>query len=247
MEKASTNLIKNTKKQIRENRHLLFLDNVKIIKDALKSGSIKPIVAFVVNENLANELDLPCKTYKTDAKTIEGLVDVKTPQGVCVMVEYIPHIAKMPKNNFLVLDTIQDPGNAGTLIRTALATGFDTIVMVDSVNVTNAKLVRSTVGAVFNTNIYEMTKQEFLNTTKEWKLPLLMADMEGENLFESEFKEQLGVVVGNEGKGVCDEIASLCSHSIKIPMNKGIESLNAGVSGAIIMYHINKNKIGKEN
>jgi len=245
VEKASTNLIKNVKKQIRENRHLLFLDNPKIIKDALESKNINPIVAFVTDET--KNFNLPCETYLVNEKILESMVDVKTPQGVCVMVEYIPHIVNVPTTNFLVLDTIQDPGNAGTLIRTALATGFDTIIMVDSVNVTNAKLVRSTVGAVFNTNIYEMTKHEFLTTMKEWNLPLLMADMDGENLFESEFKEQIGVVVGNEGKGVCDEIASLCSHSIKIPMNKGIESLNAGVSGAIIMYHINKNKIEKEN
>ena len=243
MERASSNLIKNTKKQIRDNRHLLFLDNPKIIKDAVKNGLIKPIVGFVSNENKAEELDLPCKIYKTDTKTIESLTDVKTPQGVCVMVEYIPNIVKKPQTNCLVLDTIQDPGNAGTLIRTALAAGFETVVMVDSVNVTNSKLVRSTVGAIFNVNIYQMSKEEFLKTAKEWDLPLLMADMEGKNLFESEINEQIGVVVGNEGKGVCDEIASLCSYSIKIPMNEGIESLNAGVSGAIIMYHINKNKI----
>ena len=243
MERASSNLIKNTKKQIRDNRHLLFLDNPKIIKDAVKNGLIKPIVGFVSNESKAEELDLPCKIYKTDPKTIESLTDVKTPQGVCVMVEYIPNIVKKPQTNFLVLDTIQDPGNAGTLIRTALAAGFETVVMVDSVNVTNSKLVRSTVGAIFNVNIYQMSKEEFLKTAKEWDLPLLMADMEGKNLFESEINEQIGVVVGNEGKGVCYEIASLCSYSIKIPMNEGIESLNAGVSGAIIMYHINKNRI----
>lgn len=247
MEKASINLIKNTKKQIRDNRHLLFLDNPKIIKDAIKNNSIKPIVAFVESEEMAQDLALPCKVYRTDAKTIESLTDVKTPQGVCVMVEYIQDIVKRPETNFLVLDTIQDPGNAGTLIRTALATGFDTVVMVDSVSPTNSKLVRSTVGAIFNINIYQMTKQEFLSVAKEWNLPLLMADMQGTNLFETEIEEQIGVVVGNEGKGVCDEIASLCSRSIKIPMNEGIESLNAGVSGAIIMYHINKNKIKKEN
>ncbi len=243
MEKASANLIKETKKQIRNNRHLLFLDNPKIIKDAIASKNFKPIVAFTVSEDLCK--DIPCKTYLTNMKTIEGLADVKTPQGVCVMVEYTQYVVKKPKNNFLVLDQIQDPGNAGTLIRTALATGFDTVVLVDSVKVTNPKLVRSTVGAVFGVNIYEMTKNEFISYAKDWKLALLKADMDGENLFESHIKEQVGVVIGNEGKGVSEEISSLCSKTIKIPMNDGIESLNAGVSGSIIMYQINKDKIKK--
>ena len=245
MEKASINLIKETKKQIRENRHLLFLDNPKIIKDAIKSNKIKPILAFVVNEDLGK--DFPCETYLTSMKTIESLVDVKTPQGVCVLVEYIQHVVKKPKNNFLVLDAIQDPGNAGTLIRTALATGFDTVVMLDSVRVINPKLVRSTVGAIFGLDIYEMTKAEFIAYLKEWNIPLLKADMGGENIFTTQIDEQVGVVVGNEGNGVSAEISALCSKTIRIPMKEGIESLNAGVSGSIIMYHINKNKIEKEN
>ena len=241
VEKASTNLIKVVKKQIRENRHLLFLDNPKIIKDAIASKNFKPLIAFTSNEN--KFFDFPCKTYLTTDKVIESLADVKTPQGVCVMVEYIQDIVKRPVNNFLVLDQIQDPGNAGTLIRTALATGFDTVIMLDSVKVTNPKLVRSSVGAVFGVNIYEMTKEEFVNLAKKWNISLLMADMDGENLFNMNIENQVGVVIGNEGNGVSDEIASLCSLAIKIPMKSGIESLNAGVSGSIIMYQINKNKI----
>ena len=245
MEKASLNLIKETKKQIRTNRHLLFLDNPKIIKDAIASKKFKPLIAFAVNEDLLQ--GIPCKSYLTNMKTIESLTDVKTPQGVCVMVEYIQDIVKKPKSNFLVLDQIQDPGNAGTLIRTALATGFNTVVMVDSVKVTNSKLIRSTVGAVFGLEIYEMSKTEFVSYAKEWQIALLKADMNGENLFEANIENQVGVVVGNEGKGVSKEVSSLCSKTIKIPMNEGIESLNAGVSGSIIMYQINKDKIKKEN
>lgn len=241
MEKASTNLIKETKKQIRENRHLLFLDNPKIIKDSLSSTNFKPIIAFTNSEDKI--INLPCKTYLVSDKVIESLADVKTPQGVCVMVEYIQDVAIKPETNFLVLDQIQDPGNAGTLIRTAKATGFDTVIMLDSVKVTNPKLVRSTVGAVFGVKIYEMNRKEFIQKANEWKIPLLMADMNGQNLFETQIDKQVGVVIGNEGNGVSDEIASLCSLSIKIPMKEGIESLNAGVSGSIIMYQINKNKI----
>lgn len=239
MEKASINLIKSIKKQIRENRHLLFLDNIKIINDALKSDNFKPVVGFVSEESLGK--DFPFPTYLVSKSTLESLVDVKTPQGVCVMIEYTQHIVKKPKTNFLILDQIQDPGNAGTLIRTAVATGFSPVILVDSVRVTNPKLVRSTVGAIFNADIYEMSKSEFIAYQKEWNLSLLKADMNGENIFETSFSSPVGVIIGNEGNGVCDELSSLCTKSVKIPMQKGIESLNAGVSGAIIMYQINKN------
>jgi TrmH family RNA methyltransferase len=238
VERASINLIKNLKKQIRENRYLLFLDNLKIIKDAVKSNYFKPIVALVEKEEYADGLD--CETYLANANTIKSLTDVKTPQGVCVMVEYIPHIVKRPETNFLVLDNIQDPGNAGTLIRTALATGFNTVIMIDGVHLCNPKVVRSTVGAIFNLEIYEMSREKFIQFANEWKIPLLKADMNGENIFETSISEQVGVVIGNEGQGVSEEVTKLCSKTVKIPMNKGIESLNAGVSGSIIMYQINK-------
>ena len=69
-----------------------------------------------------------------------------------------------------------------------------------------------------------------------------MCDMNGENIFEFSCNDIVGVVVGNEGQGVCEQIAKLCYKTIKIPMKSGIESLNAGVSGSIIMYELNKNK-----
>lgn len=241
MEKASLNLIKEVKKQSRENRYLLFLDNVKIVKDGIKSKYFKPIISFTSDENL--QLDLNCKIYLTSYKTIESLVDTKTPQNVCVMLEYIPHMVEKPKTNFLVLDKIQDPGNAGTLIRTAKATGFDYVFMLDCVKLTNSKLIRSSVGGIFGLEIFEMTKNDFIPYQKEWNFPLIMADMDGENVFKAEIKQQVGVVVGNEGKGVSDEIAKLCTKTLSIPMKEGIESLNAGVSGSIIMYQINKDSL----
>ena len=240
MEKASQNLIKDLKKQKKEGNNLLFLDNIKIIKDAIKKG-LKPQFIFVENEEL--NFDCLCQIYKVDRKTIEQLSDSKTPQGVVCVAEYIPNIVKKPKDNFLVLDTIQDPGNAGSLIRTACACGFETVFMLDSVRVTNSKLVRSSVGTVFDINIYEMKKQEFIDKNKTWKLNLIKADMNGENVFEAKFSSPVGVVVGNEGQGVSKELSQICTSSVKIPMTNKVESLNAGISGSIIMYQINKKRL----
>lgn len=235
MLKASINLIKDLKKQKRENSSLLFLDNIKIIKDAVSNG-VKPQLLLVESEDLA--IIEGCPTYKVDRKTIEALADTKTPQGVVCMLEYTQHVVEKPKTDFLVLDRLQDPGNVGSLIRTATACGFESIFLIDSVNVTNPKLIRSSVGTIFQNKIYSLSMAEFEKYAKEWKLNLVMADMDGEDVFEMSFPENIGLVVGNEGKGVSDEMASLCKYSTKIPMKNGVESLNASVSGSIIMYQI---------
>lgn len=240
--KAPTSLIKDLKKQKRENSSLLFLDNFKIIKDALSSG-LKAKYIFVCDEAL--NIWKEDVVYKVDCQTIEQLSDSKTPQGVVCVVDYIQHIVEKPKTDFLVIDSLQDPGNVGTLIRTATACGFEYIYLLDSVKISNSKLVRSSVGTVFQSKIMSLSKEEFIRLAKKWNLYLVMADMDGENIFKTSFNKEnlIGVVVGNEGQGVCDAIASICSKSVKIPMKDGVESLNASISGAIIMYEIAKNKL----
>lgn len=242
MLKASNNFIKDLKKQKHEKSSLLFLDNFKIIKDAINSG-LKPLYILLEDENKNIFTDVDCPIYKVDSKTIEQLADSKTPQGVVCIIKYIQNVVEKPKTNFLVLDSLQDPGNVGTLIRTAYASGFEYVFLIDSVKPTNPKLIRSTVGAIFHTKVISITKRDFIDFCKINKLQLLATDMEGENIFEFKCSGLVGIVVGNEGQGVSDEIMSLCSKIVRIPMKQGIESLNASISGAIIMYQINKDNL----
>ena len=238
MEKATKNFILTLKKQKRENKSLLFLDNVKIIKDAIKNNSIKIDCILTSLDSLPFDFD--GKIFKTDDKTIEQLSDTKTPQKVLCIAYYTQDVVIAPKTNFLVLDGLQDPGNVGTLIRSAFASGFSFVYLVDSVKKSNAKLIRSSVGAVFDSKVFELSREEFVAFSQKNNLNLLKCDMNGENIFNFKTDKQVGVVIGNEGQGVSKEISNLCKQSVKIPMMPGIESLNAGVSGSIIMYEINK-------
>lgn len=238
MEKATKNFILTLKKQKRENKSLLFLDNVKIIKDAIKNNSIKIDCILTSLDSLPFDFD--GKIFKTDDKTIEQLSDTKTPQKVLCIAYYTQDVVVAPKTNFLVLDGLQDPGNVGTLIRSAFASGFSFVYLVDSVKKSNAKLIRSSVGAVFDSKVFELPREEFVAFSQKNNLNLLKCDMNGENIFNFKTDKQVGVVIGNEGQGVSKEISNLCKQSVKIPMMPGIESLNAGVSGSIIMYEINK-------
>jgi len=239
MLKASNNFIKLLKKQKRENSCLLFLDNVKIIKDAL-AGGLKAKYILVDSEDKNIFENANCEIYKVDSKIIEMLSDSKTPQGVLCITEYIPHIVEKPKTNFLVLDGLQDPGNVGTLIRTGCACGFEYVYLVSSVKPSNSKLIRSSVGTIFKSNVISLSKDEFIKFAKEWKLNLIATDMNGENIFNFKADGIIGLIIGNEGQGISDEMAGIWNHTVKIPMNEGVESLNASISGAIIMYEINK-------
>ena len=235
MLKASGELVKKLKKQKRENDFLLFLDNQKIINDAIAQGA-KPIMALATDESLFPNIN--CEKYLTTQSVIQNLADVKTPRGVVVMLEYTQDIVLCPKSHFLVLDGLQDPGNAGTLIRSALAAGMQCVFMLDCVKPTNAKLVRSSAGAIFNIPIYAMSRDEFVEFALKNNLQLAKTDMQGQNIFKFKPTAPLGVVVGNEGNGVSERISSICKISLTIPMHKGIESLNAAVSGSIVMFEI---------
>lgn len=240
MQKASNNLIKELKKQKRESCSLLFLDNIKIIKDALKAG-LKPKYLLATNDKIELFKDIAA-SYLVDRKVIEQLSDSKTPQGVVCIIDYIQDSLLPPQNNFLVLDGLQDPGNVGALIRTACACGFNEIYLIDSVKINNSKLIRSSAGTIFSTNIYSCKRGNFVKMVKDNNLYLIKTDMKGENIFKSKFENKIGLVIGNEGAGVSKELSDLCKKTISIPMLNDVESLNASISGSIIMYQISKDK-----
>ena len=240
MLRATNNLIKDLKKQKRTNSSLLFLDNIKIINDAIKHG-LKPKIILVENENL-NIWGNSFPIYLVEHKVIEQLSDCITPQGVLCVTEYPQYtVTEKPKTNFLVLDTLQDPGNVGTLIRTAVACNFKEIFLLDSVKISNPKLIRSSVGTIFDASIHNLSKENFIKLFTKWgNTILLKADMNGENIFKTEFNKEkpIGLVMGNEGQGVSALISNICNKTISLPMEKNVESLNVAVSGAVIMYQI---------
>lgn len=233
MEITSRNnqLVLDIKKQVKD-KSLIILDTPKLICDAISKG-VKPKYIFAT-EKQANMFD---EVVIVGQSIIDLFSEVKTNAGVVAFIDPIYKELKPPQGNFLVLDRVQDPGNVGTLIRSALGANFLDLYLVDSAKI-STKVIRSSMGAIFDENLYSLTKDEFLKFAKENNLNLVMADMDGENVYQNNRLKNVGVVLGNEGQGVCDEIASLCKSTIKIPMNKNLESLNVAVSGSIIMFEI---------
>lgn len=139
---------------------------------------------------------------------------------------------------YLVLDGIQDPGNLGTLLRTGEALGFHRVLLVDSCDPSNEKVLRASMGASFRLEICRSSEKDALVWKEESGIPWLGADMEGEDyrLFPKK-DPPLALVVGSEGQGIRPSFMETLDGKLSIPMAPQVESLNAAVSGAILMAY----------
>ncbi len=232
-------------KNIKENpNNKLFIENPKLIKEAFLANQSFDYVLIAEDkvEKFKTEYEFlfNCKYFIVGKNVLQHLSDTKTPQGVIAIINFDDKVLKAPKSNFLVLENIQDPGNLGTIIRSAKGTTFTDIYLINCVNYLNQKVIRSAMGNIFDVNLYKINNTKtFIDFATNNKLNLMIADMSGENLYN--IKKQLtnvGIVIGNEGKGISLEMRQIVNKSISIPMKNGLESLNAGVSCSIIIYYL---------
>ena len=156
-------------------------------------------------------------------------------------------VSKIKNNNkigtkILILDGIQDPGNAGTIIRNSVAFDIDTIIFSnDSVSPYNEKVLRSTGGMIFNTNIIIDNIEELIKEIKAKNIKVIGTSLKSSiSLEKLEKIDEFAIIFGNEGNGVKENILNLCDKIVRIDMNPKCESLNVGVSSAIILYYLYK-------
>lgn len=226
--------IKDLKKQKDHNRFLLFLDTPKMVEEALIQG-FEPLHIFVLKGKTFDFLNKNQTTF-VSKEVLNSLSTVKTNAGIVGVFKMkfssVDHI----QGNFVVLDNVQDSGNVGAIMRSALACNFLDVVLVDCASATSEKVVRSSAGAVLKLNIVEMTCQQYQNTFCPKNL--YYADMGGKDIFDFKPDLPVGIVMGNEGHGVSETSKQKCMGSIAIPMKNNLESLNVAVSAGIIMYQI---------
>jgi TrmH family RNA methyltransferase len=141
-----------------------------------------------------------------------------------------------PTGSCLFLDGVSDPGNLGTIIRTMACAGIKDLYLLDQgADAFSPKAVRSSMSGIYNVNIRVGTREEILNAIN---LPIIVADMGGENLFSTKIEGDFCLVIGNEAHGVSEMVRQKADKVVSIPMQKGMESLNAGVSAGILIYVI---------
>ncbi len=178
------------------------------------------------------------KVVPVTEKVLASISENITPQGIIAEVVMKETFDFSPKKNkpILVLDRIQDPGNLGTIIRTAAATGFETIVLIDTADPYSPKVVRASSGGIFYLDIFRMNQEEIIDFCEKKNYELLIADMGGKNVFKNKIdNKNVALVIGNEGQGVSKTFKEK-GVAISLPMKEQMESLNAGVSASVLMY-----------
>ncbi len=187
------------------------------------------------------------KSYKNLINVPEGLykeiTKVETPQGIMAVLPFressIDSMLEKANPFLVLLDRIQDPGNLGTIIRTADAFGVDGILITEgSVDGYNPKVVRATMGSIFRINMLHIKKSiSILKELKDKGIKIYSTSLQGQNYIqEVNFKGPSLLIIGNESRGVADELLKMADNLIKIPMVGKAESLNAAVASSIIMY-----------
>lgn len=165
----------------------------------------------------------------------------KAPQGVIAVVKIPQTVLKPPQNSCILLDRLQDPGNLGTIIRTANAAGFDEIYMINCTDPYSPKAVRASMSGIFFATVYQAEREEILSALDG--CPIICADMQGENIFGFNPPEKYCLCIGNEGSGIDEFIKNKADYKLKIPMRKTCESLNAAVSAGIAMYALKERNL----
>lgn len=189
--------------------------------------------------------------FKTKKKEIEKLADTETPQGIMALVKKKKFTLSKDilKNSSLLLglDNIRDPGNLGTMIRTADAAGADGVLLSKGcVELYNPKVVRSTMGSVFHLPVIEnLDLPEVMPDLKKDGFKIIVSEVhEGKDYTEVDYPEKTCLVIGNEASGISQQILNLADERIKIPIFGKAESLNASIAAGILLYEIVRNKKG---
>lgn len=206
------------------------------------------------NKSLLAELKEKCEKstaiYEVVADNVfKSVSDTQTPQGIMAVVampEYtLEQLLNGDKTHLLLLESIQDPGNLGTMVRTGEGAGVTGIIMnKTTVDLFNPKTIRSTMGSIYRVPFY--VTEDLSQTMKELQnqgISLYAAHLKGEHAYDEEdYTKACGFLIGNEGNGLSDEIANLADTYIKIPMEGHVESLNAAISATLLMYETNRQR-----
>ncbi len=213
----------------------------KMVEEALASAF--PVEAVLVDADRTGEFALPANipTFTMPSHVLAAMCDTKTPQGIAAVVR----MADVPLTGkrLVAMDGVQDPGNVGTIIRTADAAGFDGVILSNQcADVFSPKVLRATMGSVFRMGIRVTDDLPGLlaNMVQEGA-SVLSSQLDGEPFYQrSPLNERFVLVIGSEGNGVTDEVKAVATHKVKLPMRGGAESLNAAVAAGIMMYELTR-------
>ncbi|MCK5129577.1 MAG: RNA methyltransferase [Clostridiales bacterium] len=207
----------------------------RIFFDAQKQEKFSALLHDAEQKNI--------QTIAVNDEVMKKLSSSKSPQGIVAVVEYMEFDTKDIEGQLIVAcDALSDPGNLGTIIRTADAVGAGAVLLSnDCVDVYNDKVIRASMGSIFNIRVVMVDSLEYsISDLQKLGYKAGCGHLDGDNFFERAAQEKTILVIGNEAKGVSDDIACVCDYQWKLPMVGKAESFNVAVAAGIMMYDIVK-------
>lgn len=246
--------LKTKKYRLEENKFLV--EGLRFVEESLTSNF--NINAILISSSFGEKWkNSSSKSFINDETSVYMVCDnifksisaTKTPQGIMAIVENRSLKLDSKQGFYVLADKIQDPGNLGTIIRTAHASGaLGVIVTKGTVDIYNEKTLRSTMGSIFKIPVIEDCNLEFIKTLRNEGFMLITSSLQADkDFYDLNLTKNVIITVGNEGNGISDEIYELSDIKCKIPMPGNAESLNASVAASIMMYEAVRQKISKNN
>lgn len=225
------------KKKYRDEFGIYLVEGEHLVEEAYKSGVLDKVIVLD-GEDYSYD-NIIYVSYEV-MKAISSLDTPNRIMGVCKKKESSDLLGK----RYLLLDGVQDPGNLGTIVRSAVAFNIDTIVLSDdTVDLYNPKVLRSTQGMIFHTNIIERDLVSVIDELHNMEITVYGTDVNNgidARELSSLDKTSFALVMGNEGNGVRREVKELCDKNLYINMNENVESLNVGVATSILLYELGR-------
>ncbi|MBM7625008.1 TrmH family RNA methyltransferase [Sporohalobacter salinus] len=247
------------RKKYRRRNNKFILEGTRIIIDALES-KVDIDQVFYSAEFLSRQEDKELlvqlrevtEVIEITDSLLNEIADTTTPQGIIAIANQpqfeLEDFLAGDNNLFLIIDQIQDPGNLGTILRTADGAGVDGVfLMKGTVDVYNLKTIRATMGSLFRVPVFELDSPNDLTEILQIQdLQIVVADIEAESYYyELDYNQPTALVIGNEGAGAQTETLKLADKKVKIPLSQGIDSLNAAIASGVIMYEVVRQRKNK--
>ena len=247
------NLLQLQKKsKVRNEEQVFIVEGLRMFMEVPQDQVKKVYVSESLYNKKKEELHLERFPVEVLAdKVFQHVSDTKTPQGILCVVKQrkyeIEDLISKENPHFIVLDNLQDPGNLGTIVRTAEGAGVTAVFMSnDCVDIYNPKTIRSTMGALYRMPfVYVEDLRETIHTLKEKNIKSYAAHLDGKNTYDKEdYRQGTAFLIGNEGNGLREEIAQCADTWIRIPMCGQVESLNAAVAATVLMFEVSRQRRG---
>lgn len=227
-------------KKYRQESELFLAEGSRLVEEAIKAGCVQELI-LSESSTFSGHRQLPVTLVSE--RVVKTLSDTETSQGVIAVCRIIKseRPERLPAGFWIAVDNLADPGNLGTIIRTAWGTGMRGVVLLgEAVDPYNSKVVRASMGGIFSVPIITGDYEDIYRWQAAGHKLVVATAAAATDYYEAVYNENLIVVVGSEAHGVTDAIEGRADLRIRLPLEPGVDSLNAAVCAGVIMYEIKR-------